>query len=175
MRCADARRLRASLLLGGATLLLSGAAAELFLRAFYPCPWYGYEMIGWQRGLYQLDPVLGKRGVPGARAPFASRDYHVEVVLDAEGNRSSVPDFVPGKRNFVALGDSYTWGWGGEGHEVWAELLMQQDPQLDVYNLAIPGTPISTICSTAESPACSEVGGRTLPPPTPKPIAWCGA
>ena len=36
--------MRGKLALGGTSLLVALLAAELFLRLFHPCPWYGYKL-----------------------------------------------------------------------------------------------------------------------------------
>lgn len=81
-------------------------AVEIFLRLFYPTPYYGYRGPPPQQKLFEYDSVLGWKGRPNAEGIFAGRDFHVSVALDKYGYRNNTPPFIEGRSNFIVLGDS---------------------------------------------------------------------
>jgi lysophospholipase L1-like esterase len=129
----------AALGLGLASLALSLLAAELWVRVFQPAPFTGYGHVPPHRRFFRYDETLGWSGRPLARGRFADRDFDVEVSLDALGHRRAGPVARPGRANLLALGDSEGWGWGVEDDEVFASVMMRDDPRLNVHNLSAPG------------------------------------
>ena len=119
--------------------ILSFLVAEVFLRFFYPTPYYGYELIRPEQQLIQYDPVLGWKGRSNAIGVFASSDFDVSVSHDAYGYRNCAPAFVDNKENIIVLGDSYGWGWGVADEEVFSSYITNKNRQINIYNLSIPG------------------------------------
>lgn len=121
------------------SIVLSMLVAELVLRLFYPCPYYGHGKLQPGSELFEYDPTLGWRGRPHAVAVQAGDDFVVLVKHDDNGFRNTAPPYAPGKRNILVLGDSHTWGWGVKDDEVFSSRMMKIDKQVNVYNLGAPG------------------------------------
>jgi hypothetical protein len=95
------------------------------------------------RQLFQYDPTLGYRFVPGvkARIPHESGAYLVRA--NQTGFRCD-HEFVAAKRpgtfRVLLFGDSYTAGDGVSNKHRYGDQLEQLLPGVEVYNLGIPGT-----------------------------------
>jgi GDSL-like Lipase/Acylhydrolase family len=95
------------------------------------------------RSLFQYDPVVGYRFVPGVRArvPHEAGGYLVRT--NAAGFRSDhefTPQKPEGTFRVLLFGDSYTAGDGVSGKHRYGELLEQAVPGLQVFNFGLPGT-----------------------------------
>lgn len=121
------------------SVLLALVAAEILVRLLRPCAVYGAREEAPQKALYQYDERLGWRGRAGSNGVFAGYDFRVHVQLDQHGYRSQVPPSRSAHRNIVLIGDSVAWGWGVEGDEVAAQVMMRRYAAWNVYNLASPG------------------------------------
>ncbi len=119
--------------------LIGLGVCEAYFRLFAPCRLYGVQYQSPQNHFFTYDEQLGWRGRPNAEGPFGSIDFLVEVQLDRLGNRSSADPFEQGKKNVLALGDSYGWGWGVANDQLFSERMMAEDQTLNVYNLSAPG------------------------------------
>lgn len=120
-------------------LSASALAMELALRLVYPLPWRGFVYTPPQQQLFQYDQELGWVGRPGTSAQFASTDFSVIVSNDLYGFRNTAPVFSPHKKNILICGDSFGWGWGVEQDEVVSAIMAKRRPDLNVYNLSVPG------------------------------------
>lgn len=123
-----------------ASLAVALLLAEGFVRTYMPAPDYG----GGKRpvlysNLFAHDDNVGWKGLPGVRSPYFSKDFKVTISHDALGYRNIDPPFVPDKKNYLLLGDSYGWGWGVEDNETAAAVFNRQQSQANLYNLSIPG------------------------------------
>jgi hypothetical protein len=126
-----------TVLLGLAVALL---LAEYFVRLYLPSPDYGTgKRPALRNKLFMHDELLGWKGSPNATSPYISKDFIVTVTHDALGYRNISPPYVPGKKNYLLLGDSYGWGWGVNDNETAAEVLNRKQGKYHFYNLSIPG------------------------------------
>ena len=95
------------------------------------------------RNLFEYHPVIGYRYIPGLRARVRHEGGGYLVRANADGFRSE-HDFgepKPAGRYRIALfGDSYTAGEGVSNGQRFCDLLEERLPQLDLFNLALPGT-----------------------------------
>jgi len=119
----------------GFALILS----EIVIRIWLPSPYAAIRTASPQDTFFEYDPLLGWRGVPDATGPFNGRDFHVHVSNDGNGYRNARPQFVEGKINVLALGDSFGWGWGVENEEIFHARMMERDDRLNVYSMSAPG------------------------------------
>ncbi|HYC57687.1 MAG TPA: SGNH/GDSL hydrolase family protein [Candidatus Binatia bacterium] len=104
-------------------------AVEVVLRvADYPknkfTPWVRHD-------------ALGFRLAPGIDMPMSSPEYEVEVSTNSLGFRDEEPAATGGKR-VLAIGDSFTMGYGVERGELFADLL-EKDLGVDVVNTGTGG------------------------------------
>jgi lysophospholipase L1-like esterase len=132
-------RIAASVLSLGAALLALELVTRLFLSG--PAPAAddqvrdGSEVIAWDAG-------LGWVLEPDARARQTTAEFDVEIATNHAGLRESA-DYdaapAPGVRRVVALGDSFTFGYGVEGPESYPEVLERSLDHTEVLNLGVPG------------------------------------
>jgi len=127
-----------AVLLGLVLALLLG---ESIIRTFLPCPDYGGGIRpAFYSNLFQYDPVLGWEGVPNLATPYYSKDFRIVVSHDSAGYRNIFPSFVPGKRNYLLLGDSYAWGWGVNDDETAAAVFTRHhEKNANMYSLGVAG------------------------------------
>lgn len=95
------------------------------------------------RQLFQHDPVVGYRYVPGlkARIPHEGGGYLVRVNQTGfRSNREFLPEPTPGMRRALLFGDSYTAGDSVPAEKRFGDLIESLVPNLEVYNYGIPGT-----------------------------------
>jgi len=87
----------------------------------------------------ESDPVLGWRKRPGARVTYARREYHVEVAINALGQRDPERSYLKPPHVFrvLALGDSFI-----EGYSVPLEATLTQ--RLEAH-LTTPGCPVQVL------------------------------
>ena len=103
-------------------------------------------MPGWApdkayRIFWQYDPLLGWSLRPGARGTHHHQDFAVQVEISSQGLRDRVyPEArVPGMRRMLLLGDSFTFGFGVEGDEIWHERIEARRPDWEMINAGVPG------------------------------------
>lgn len=126
-----------AILLGTGIALLLG---EGFVRYFTPCPDYGGGIRpAFYSNLFEYDPELGWKGVPNLHTPYNSKDFRIHVSHDGYGYRNISPPHVPGKDNFLLLGDSFAWGWGVEDDETAAAIVNHEDSTTNLYSLGLAG------------------------------------
>lgn len=115
-------------------------AGEGLVRAFSPCPDYGGGIRpAFYSNLFEYDRQLGWKGVSNLSTPYYSKDFRITVSHDAAGYRNISPPYVPGKDNYLLLGDSYAWGWGVEDNETAAAVFNHRHPDANLYSLGIAG------------------------------------
>lgn len=104
-----------------------------------------------ERGLREYLNVTGyfKALPPNIRIKYDTSEFNVEAQISSQGLRNekvTVPK-PQGVYRILALGDSYTYGWGvAEGNswpKVLEKLLKQIDPKYEVINAGIPGVGIT--------------------------------
>lgn len=114
------RRAAVRLLLAGLGLLLALAAVESTLRSL------GRHGIEHPQDLFLHDEVLGWRLRPGGSGVHAGLDFRVTYRINSRGLRDrEIPYEPPSPATFriLALGDSFTEGYGVEVEETFARRL----------------------------------------------------
>ena len=131
-----ARKRKLVLLVVAGTLVVA-AVAELALAMFRP-------QATWTRTRNRTPTApsefLPFQLVPGARSQLVTSEFDVLVSINSQGHRG--PEFAtePGAgRRIVAVGDSFTYGWGVADDETWPsrleEWLTQHGPEdVEVIN-----------------------------------------
>ena len=125
----------AKLLLLLVSTVVTLGMVEVALRLFTPPPPPPESTL---RTFTEHDPELGWRGVPDARGTFQTHDFAIDVALNEGGWRDDAPGSAGG-RTIILLGDSYSWGYGVERGEMFADLLEDLLPATDVRNFGISG------------------------------------
>jgi len=107
-----ARKIVYSCLLAVLCLAAALFLAELGLRIFAP-----RENIP-QR---QYDPYLGWKGVPNLDCILNERLFKIEIRHNSQGFRDRERTIVkpPGCFRILAVGDSFTWGWGVRQEQIY--------------------------------------------------------
>lgn len=149
-----------NLILLAASVTIACLALEIFLRLGMPQIFAPHPP-----GMYQTDPRIGYVLTPGFDGSFDRPEFHTSVHINEVGLRG--PDLRPKTANTIrilALGDSFTWGWGTNADQAWPavakRLLSQRYPNLDiqVMNAGTPGY------GTAHELAFLESKGAALQP-----------
>jgi hypothetical protein len=136
-------RLR-SIGLGIASLLLAGLAAEGVLRAVNPSVRQPFQVQAVQESerakFSSHHPLLGWIGTPGAEDDFSYVDCRHHVRQNAHGFRGTEYPFVrDGDRRVVVLGDSFVWGFGVEGEEIFTSVVERESQgRLEILNQPVP-------------------------------------
>ncbi|MEM8960655.1 MAG: hypothetical protein AAGD38_04185 [Acidobacteriota bacterium] len=106
-----------SLLLGLISLTVAVAFAEIAVRMVAPQP---REEI--TPGLYEADPPRRFRLQPGHEGTVSNLvEFQTSVSVDDRGLRRGTPEATSDDAlRIVAIGDSFTFGWGVEGDEAFA-------------------------------------------------------
>ncbi len=123
-----------------ASILVALALAELGCRVLAPSPYIElFEINSTAHGnLTRYDEELGWSGVPKGSVRLVTRNARVSLRHNAHGDRDidHEPDDRPA---IVLLGDSHTWGYEVEFHEMFANLLRDRLPDHSIHNLAHRG------------------------------------
>jgi lysophospholipase L1-like esterase len=118
------------------TSLLCFGATEVVLRVAAPVQTFVNPL----RSFHRHDPELGWTGTPNLKARFRHADFDVLVRSDANGFRDRQTTNAPGPGSplVLALGDSFTWGWGVENGEVFTDVMQNDLGRLaDVRNCGV--------------------------------------
>ena len=88
----------------------------------------------------QFDDSLGWRNRPNVSGYFARREFRHHVRHNEYGLRGGPIDLTSarGRPRVLALGDSFTWGYGVEEDETYCKLL-SQSLDIEVLNLGVSG------------------------------------
>lgn len=90
----------------------------------------------------RYDPEIGWVHKPSVAGVFESRDFKVDIQINSKGLRDSgepAYEKSPGKFRVAVFGDSFTWGFGVEAHETFAERLESALPQTEALNFGCSG------------------------------------
>lgn len=137
----------------GAILLMVGAiavsiiAVELGLRMSYrleqhrPAAVTNQPQVDSAWKFYHYDPILGWRNRPGAEGTFKIPDSVTSVAINSQGLRDREHRFEKlGQFRLLALGDSFTWGFGVEQNERFTDKLQSLvGDHVEVINAGVTG------------------------------------
>jgi lysophospholipase L1-like esterase len=126
--------------LAGLTVLVTAALAELVLRQFFEPVTTVMNDIRAQ--YYEPHPTLGwlpKKSVVGVHKKDGS--FATSIRTNSRGLRDQEHDLVkpPSVQRIVVIGDSFTWGWGVEDHEMYSRVLETLVDGVDTVNLGVTG------------------------------------
>jgi hypothetical protein len=132
------------LLLSG-SLAVSLAMGEAVLRVYAPLvrqPFLVSEYVENEQGKFCVyDPKLGWIGKPDMDSDYSALDCRHRVRQNKYGFRGTEHSFLrTSKKRIVALGDSFTWGFGVEDAEIFTSVLEREsDPPVEIVNLGVTG------------------------------------
>ena len=122
------------------TILLAGAVgAEAILRRQQRAIGRSNQI---DAGLVLHDRLLGWRLQAGWSGGHRHHDFSVRYAVNARGFRADTPELPrnSGRPLAVALGDSYTFGYGVNDHETFVHQLHAQSVAgFDYFNAGVPG------------------------------------
>src|SRR2546425_8573259 len=134
--------------LAALVLLMAALLDEASLRLVGQRPWDPLrgrlpEIVEPGGTLYQADPQLGFVLLPG-RYTVKQRLVTWTATHVDKWHRAARPNHVqappPGSRDAVWIfGDSNSYGWGNNDDQVYAWLLQQRHPELEIVNFAMGG------------------------------------
>ncbi len=123
----------------GASGLATLAVVEIGLRLFWP------QTLLHDPDAFLPDPILTGRLKPGFEDRFTSPEYATRWKINEAGYRGpSAGARLPGRPRIVAIGDSYTFGYGVEEEEAYprrleAILRAEHGVEVEVFNLGVGG------------------------------------
>lgn len=95
------------------------------------------------RQIFQYDPVIGYRYIPGLKARISHEGGGYLFQVNSAGFRCR-HDFTvrkkEGRSRILLFGDSFTAGDGVSDCKRFGDLLEEKIPDLEVYNFGLPGT-----------------------------------
>ncbi len=124
------------------SLLFCFFAIEIGYRIFDPFPFFGRELINHTEhgNLSTYDETLGWKGVPGGKAQLVTENNSVWLEHNRHGYRDiDHQDSDDRKPAIVFLGDSFTWGYEVEFHDMFVNRLRALLPRYEIFNLAHRG------------------------------------
>ena len=134
--------IRRRVLLIAASALFAVALAELVLRAAFD-----YHGIS-DPQIFRHDPELGWTLQPNAHAWQSQLDFGITIDTDALGLRTqsglvATRENRPPSKNVAMLGDSFAFGWGVDGGEMFSSALERElagrPEKYSVHTLGVPG------------------------------------
>jgi lysophospholipase L1-like esterase len=123
------------------SLLLTAGLLELGYRILDPFPYIPPREVEHRfTQLTQYDPLLGWRGVPGARGELVTENDRVTIEHNSAGFRD-IEHVVasPPKDAIVFLGDSFTWGYEVRSGDMFVNLLRPRLAGFEVFNVSHRG------------------------------------
>jgi hypothetical protein len=134
------------IILWSATALISAvlslAGAELVVRLAGEGPWEFDHPHPDEPIIHEPDPALGWRTRPGRHVfpPYRLPGDPFPVTILPDGRRVTASDDERrGRPQLLAIGDSYTLGWGVADSETWPWMLQEARPDLHVRNYGVAG------------------------------------
>ena len=124
------------------SLFLCFLTIEVGYRVIDPFPYFPEEEINLtQHGnLSQYDPLLGWKGVPDGTSEFTTVNNSIWLTHNSEGFRDMEHDKSGSQKPaIVFLGDSFTWGYEVEFAEMFVNLVRNELPNYEIYNLSHRG------------------------------------
>jgi hypothetical protein len=131
------RRLLANLLLAALAVVLTLGLAEI--ASWWLLPQWAPE--NGSRTFWRYDELLGWSHRPGASGVHRHPDFAARVEISAQGLRDRVyPEArVDGLCRMLAVGDSFTWGFGVQRDEIWHERIEARHPDWEILNAGVAG------------------------------------
>ncbi len=136
------------------TLLMLSAFIELSLHIVNPekvkipeKPKSDWALVP-ERVWTEHDPILGWSLQKSKDAILNIGTGKIPMKFNSLGFRGSTEiEFkrIPGKKRVLALGDSFTFGWGVLDHETFSAQLEARNPDTEVINTGVPGYGIDQI------------------------------
>jgi len=127
----------ATALLVLAGLLFALAIAEGIARVFFP-QWA--PVTSERADFWQFDQDLGWSQIPNRHSSFQHPDFRIDVSINALGLRDrEYPVARDEKKRMLVLGDSYGWGFGVNGNEMFSKLLEARHPDWEIINASVSG------------------------------------
>ena len=125
------------LIVSAAVVLLSLLAIEVLARAFLP----QWAPPSADRTFWVYDENLGWANLPGSSGPLHHQDFSINISHNALGMRDVevATEASPGTKRILLLGSSFSWGYGIESDEVYAEVIGEKYPNWDVLNASVSG------------------------------------
>lgn len=123
------------------SLLLTAGLLEVGYRILDPFPFVPpWEVEPRLTRLTQYDPVLGWRGVPGARGEQVTQNARVLIEHNSAGFRD-IEHVVarPPRDAIVFLGDSFTWGSEVRAEDMFESRLRPRLAGFEVFNISHNG------------------------------------
>ncbi len=111
----------------GVSLIAAALAGELVLRLALPPP--GFQPFGTfgRQQVVEPHPIRGHMSRPNLSLVAATRDYRVDIRTNDLGIRDDpLTPRERGEWRALAIGDSYTVGFGVQAYESWPEYLAQE-------------------------------------------------
>lgn len=117
--------------------LIAFILAEISVRILFP---HSRDHIVPGR-LFRMDPDLGWSLRNGESGRHQTKNFDVQYRVNAFGyrDRERVSDKNPGVQRVLLYGDSQAFGWGLPMEDRYSDLLEDRIPNVEVWNLAVPG------------------------------------
>ncbi|MHA2231883.1 MAG: SGNH/GDSL hydrolase family protein [Candidatus Hodarchaeales archaeon] len=132
--------------MGNISLLLFSAVISLFLLEIalriIPYEKFKVETPNPERAIFwHFDPLLGWKHKPFQEGRFRTQDFDVQVKINAQGLRDRPYSYQrkDGVFRIIALGDSFTWGFGVEQDEIFTEIMEKNLRNIEVINMGVSG------------------------------------
>ena len=137
------RNLLATLTITAISAIVSLVILEIFLRIFHPLPLSPLEMHVFRlksSEYYQKDAELRwrpRKSIYGRHDKAGS--FSTTFRTNSEGFRDKEYELEKPKEicRIIAIGDSFTWGYGVNDHEIYTERLEEMLPKTEVINLGV--------------------------------------
>ena len=144
----DSRRTKMALLSVGLGVLLVFVVVEVLARVFLPAPGFVphplHHVDGMLRDLGDDERLYGY--TPDFAGEIETSEYHISLRTNSLGFRDDEIDSEPSP--ILALGDSFTVGYGVQAQESWPERLSRELGGLGVFNAGVSGYSVAQIRAT---------------------------
>jgi hypothetical protein len=132
--------------LGNISLLLFSALVSLFLLEIalriIPHEKFKVETPNPERAIFwHYDPLLGWKHKSFQEGRFGTQDFDVQVKINGQGLRDRAYSYQrkDGVFRIIVLGDSFTWGFGVEHHDIFTEIMERDLRNVEIINMGVSG------------------------------------
>ncbi len=93
------------------------------------------------RSFWQYDEQLGWAHTPGTTGVMDHPEFSITITHNSQGLRDREYPFerVAGRRRMLLLGSSFSWGFGVEQDEIYAEIVEARHPDWEIVNASVSG------------------------------------